>query len=312
MDGLLIPLPVLALLCFGITVAYASVGLGGGTAYTALLAILGAGYQMIPTISLLLNVVVTTIGSLIFLRARHGRLSLIVPFVSTSVPTAYVGGLLPVSPDLFYGVLWGTLVLVVVRIFVWDDAALDLALTRPMEILLSLVLGTGLGLVAGIVGIGGGIYLVPLILILGLGTEREAAAAGAVFTWTNSVAGLAARVQRLSVDWVEFAPLAGAVGRGGRARGVDGRLLALAAHDAAGARGHRAPRHRAPDRRRVFGVTPPPTVYGPATGTGLPTHRDAHTTPSATRERPSRLLRRMLPIPTQIRPSRSSMRLSRP
>ena len=214
MDELLIPIPALALLCFGITVAYASVGLGGGTAYTALLAILGASYQMIPTISLLLNVVVTTIGSLVFLGARHGRAALILPFVSTSVPAAYVGGLLPVSPDLFYGVLWGTLVLVAVRIFVWDDVALDISLTRFAVILLSLALGTGLGLVAGLVGIGGGIYLVPLILILGLGTEREAAAAGAVFTWINSVAGLAARVQRLSVDWIELAPLTGAVAVG--------------------------------------------------------------------------------------------------
>jgi len=214
MDELLIPIPALALLCFGITVAYASVGLGGGTAYTALLAILGASYQMIPTISLMLNVVVTTIGSLIFLRARHGRISLIVPFVSTSVPAAYVGGLLPVSPNLFYGLLWGTLVLVAVRIFVWNDVALDISLTRFAEILLSLALGTGLGLGAGIVGIGGGIYLVPLILILGLGTEREAAAAGAVFTWINSVAGLAARVQRLAVDWTDLAPLGGAVAVG--------------------------------------------------------------------------------------------------
>ena len=214
MDGLHIPIPALALLCFSITVAYASVGLGGGTAYTALLAILGASYQMIPTISLLLNVVVTTIGSLIFLQARHGRAALIVPFVSTSVPAAYVGGLLPVSPDLFYGLLWGTLALVALRIFVWEDAALDITLARPAQILLSLALGTGLGLVAGIVGIGGGIYLVPLILILGLGTEREAAAAGAVFTWINSVAGLAARVQRLAVDWGQLAPLAGAVAVG--------------------------------------------------------------------------------------------------
>lgn len=214
MEDLLLSIPALALLCFGITVAYASVGLGGGTAYTALLAILGAGHQMIPTVSLLLNVVVTTIGSLIFLRARHGRAALIVPFVCTSVPAAYVGGLLPVSADFFYGLLLATLVLVAVRIFVWEDAALDLDLTRSAEILVSLVLGTILGVIAGIVGIGGGIYLVPLILILGLGTEREAAAAGAVFTWINSVAGLAARVQRLSVDWTALTPLAGAVAVG--------------------------------------------------------------------------------------------------
>lgn len=214
MDGLLIPFLLFAGLCFGIALAYSSVGLGGGTAYTALMAILGVSYQMIPTVSLLLNVVVTSIGSLIFLQARHGRMSLILPFIGTSVPAAYVGGLLPVSPDLFYGVLWGSLVLVAVRIFVWEDTTLDLDMRREQEIAVSLVLGTGLGLVVGIVGIGGGIYLFPIILILGLGTEREAAAASSVFTWINSGAGLAARVQRLAVDWAELAPLAGAVGVG--------------------------------------------------------------------------------------------------
>lgn len=214
MDALLIPLPLFALLCFGITLAYSSVGLGGGTAYTALMAILGVGYQMIPTVSLLLNVVVTTIGSLIFLQARHGRVGLILPFVSTSVPAAYVGGSLAVSPDVFYGLLLITLVLVAVRIFIWDDTALTLRLNRTQEITLSLALGTGLGLVVGIVGIGGGIYLFPLILILGLGTEREAAAASSVFTWINSGAGLAARLQRVAVDWIELAPLVGAVAVG--------------------------------------------------------------------------------------------------
>lgn len=214
MDGLLISISLLAVLFFGVTVAYASVGLGGGTAYTSLLAILGASYQMIPTVSLLLNVVVTTIGSVVFLRARHGRLSLIFPFVVTSVPAAYIGGALPISADVFYGLLLVTLALVAARIFIWHDTALDLELSRSLEIVLSLILGTGLGLVAGIVGIGGGIYLVPIILILGLGTEREAAAAGAVFTWINSVAGLAARVRLLSVDWIELAPVVGAVAVG--------------------------------------------------------------------------------------------------
>jgi uncharacterized membrane protein YfcA len=127
------------------------------------------------------------------------------------VPAAYIGGSLPVSPDVFYGLLLVTLALVAARIFIWHDTALDLELSRSFEVVLSLVLGTGLGLVAGI---GGGIYLVPIILILGIGTEREAAAAGAVFTWINSVAGLAARMRFISVDWIELAPLAGAVADG--------------------------------------------------------------------------------------------------
>ncbi|WP_103029237.1 hypothetical protein [Salinibacter altiplanensis] len=141
---------------------------------------------MIPIVSLLLNVVVTTIGSLLFLRARHGWMSLTLSFVVTSVPAAYVGGLLPVSPGLFYGLLWATLLLVAVCIFVWEDAALDLTWRRSWKTVVSLVVGT----------------------------EREAAAAGAVFTWINSVTGLTARVQRLSVDGDALLPLAGAVAVG--------------------------------------------------------------------------------------------------
>lgn len=215
MDQLVISMPLLVLLCFSIAVAYSSVGLGGGTAYTGLLVIVGAGYETIPTVSLLLNVVVTGIGTVIFLRARHGRLRLILPFVSTSVPAAYVGGWLPVPPDVFYVVLLVTLVLVGIRLCTGKGVQRDLPLGRAGVLVLSLSLGTVLGLLAGVVGIGGGIYLVPLVILLGLGTEREAAAAGVVFTGINSVAGLAARVQRLPVDWAELAPLAVAVAVGG-------------------------------------------------------------------------------------------------
>ncbi len=202
------------MLFFGVSVAYAAVGLGGGTAYTALLVIFGASYQAIPTVSLSLNVIATTVGSFIFLQARHGRASLMGPFVLTSVPAAYVGGSLPVAPDVFYGVLFVTLVLVVLRIFAGHRVALDWELSRRQQVGLSLGIGTVLGLLAGIVGIGGGIYLVPLIIIFDLGTEREAAACGVVFTWINSVSGLAARMQHYAVEAADLLPLAVAVGLG--------------------------------------------------------------------------------------------------
>jgi len=82
-------------------------------------------------------------------------------------------------------------------------------------VVISLVAGSILGLVAGIVGIGGGIYLVPLIIILGLGTEKEAAACGAIFTWLNSFTGLVSRLQYNSINLENYIPLIIAVIAGG-------------------------------------------------------------------------------------------------
>lgn len=206
---------VLALLFFGVSLAYSSVGLGGGTSYTALMALCGVSYLMIPTTALTLNLMVTFIGSINFIRKRHARLRIILPFLITSVPMSYVGGSLKVPKEAFYWVLMISLVFVAVRIYGWDSASLKLDLGKTQRVVVSLIVGATLGLAAGIVGIGGGIYLVPLIIILDLGSPKEAAAAGAMFIWVNSLAGLIARFQYQPVNLVEFAPLVLAVGFGG-------------------------------------------------------------------------------------------------
>jgi uncharacterized membrane protein YfcA len=186
--------------------SYASVGLGGGSSYTALLAIFGAGVTTIPMVSLTLNVLVTTVGSIVFLLQRHARLRLIAPFLISSIPFAYVGGMLHLPKILFYLLLVISLIFAAMRIYFPQE-------TKPLELdnrgkfFLALGCGAILGLVAGIVGIGGGVYLVPLILLLGLGTAKEAAACGAFFIWVNSVAGLAARLQYNSIDLVPYMPL---------------------------------------------------------------------------------------------------------
>ncbi|ARA92001.1 hypothetical protein AWN76_001670 [Rhodothermaceae bacterium RA] len=215
MDDLWLSPYVLAILFFGITVAYASVGLGGGTAYTALLAIAGADHQMIPTLSLALNVIVTTVGSVAFLQQGHGRLRLILPFLLTSVPASYLGGRIELPEEPFYWLLVGTLAVVGVRILLRDRLTQTATLTPRQQLAVSLGLGVVLGLIAGLVGIGGGIYVVPLIIMLGLGTEREAAACGAVFTWANSAAGLTAHLQQHPVPWADVLPLIAAVLLGG-------------------------------------------------------------------------------------------------
>lgn len=187
--------------------AYSSVGLGGGSSYVALLAIFGFSVAAIPMVSLTLNLLVTSVASYNFIRRRHALPDLIAPFLVLSIPMAYLGGAMQVPKDIFYGVLLLSLCLVAVRIYFWHDAVFNIRVGKTGRLLISVLAGALLGLFAGIVGIGGGILLVPLIIILGLGTSRQAAACGAIFVWLNSLAGLASRLQFHDVNWLDYTPL---------------------------------------------------------------------------------------------------------
>lgn len=205
----------LAILFFIVAFIYSSVGLGGGSSYTALMAIFGMNSLAIPMISLSLNIFVTSIGSFNFIRNKHAKIKLILPFLLSSIPMAYFGGTLNVEKELFYWILLISLVFVAARIYIWQNISLKLDLNKNEKIIISLIAGSVLGLIAGIVGIGGGIYLVPLIIILGLGTEKEAAACGAIFIWLNSASGLLSRLQYNSIDLTNYIPLIVAVIVGG-------------------------------------------------------------------------------------------------
>ncbi len=207
MEEVIISPYFLAALFFVVALAYSSVGLGGGSSYTALMAIFGVNFLAIPTVSLTLNLVVTTVGSYNYIRNRHARMGLIVPFFITSIPMSYIGGSLHVQKEIFYWLLLLSLVVAVLRIYVWENVSVTLPLQKKGRICLALCCGAILGLFAGVVGIGGGIYLVPLIIILGLGSAKEAAASGAIFIWVNSLAGIIARSQFNRIDMVDFMPL---------------------------------------------------------------------------------------------------------
>lgn len=205
----------LAVLFFVVAFIYSSVGLGGGSSYTALMAIFGINTLAIPMVSLSLNIFVTSIGSFNFIRNKHAKLKLILPFLISSIPMAYLGGALQVNKEIFYWVLLISLIFVAARIYLWRNVTIKFNFSQKEKIIISLIAGSVLGLIAGIVGIGGGIYLVPLIIILGLGTEKEAAACGAIFIWLNSCSGLLSRLQYNSIDLTNYIPLIVAVLAGG-------------------------------------------------------------------------------------------------
>ncbi len=198
---------LLALLFLVVAFAYSSVGLGGGSSYTAIMAIFGVSYLAIPTISLSLNLIVTSVGSFNFIRNKYARIRLVLPFFISSIPMSYLGGSLKLQKEIFYWILLVTLIFVALRIYLWENVSLKYNIGKSQQLIISLIAGSLLGLIAGIVGIGGGIYLVPLIIILGLGSEKEAAACGAIFIWVNSMSGIIARLHYNPVNISEFIPL---------------------------------------------------------------------------------------------------------
>lgn len=215
MDEMILSQYFLAGLFFLVAFIYSSVGLGGGSSYTALMAIFGMNALEIPMITLSLNVIVTSIGSYNFIRNKHAKLKLILPFLILSIPMAYLGGALKLPKVLFYWILLVSLLFVAARIYLWQNTTIRFDINQAGKIIISLLTGLILGLISGIVGIGGGIYLVPIIIILGLGTGKQAAACGAIFIWLNSLSGLLSRMQYNSIDILNYIPLIIAVIAGG-------------------------------------------------------------------------------------------------
>ncbi|HEX8298965.1 MAG TPA: sulfite exporter TauE/SafE family protein [Rubricoccaceae bacterium] len=211
---------VLAALFFGAALVYASVGFGGGSAYLALLTLWGWPAADVPTVALVCNLVVVTGGSWHFARAGHVRLRLLAPFLLTSVPAAALGGAAHVPAEALRVVTGVSLAL----------AALALAVrvrqreTVPVEAIPAgrlwgggAAAGALLGGLAGVVGIGGGIFLAPVLYALGWGTPKQIAATASGFILVNSAAGLAGKAAALGgLDVARFWPLALAVIAGGQ------------------------------------------------------------------------------------------------
>lgn len=215
MTELILPIWGIAIVFLLVAVTYAAVGLGGGSSYAALMIVFGFSSVSIPNLSLLLNLIVTTVSCFNFIRRGHLRLELITPFLVLSLPMAWLGGTLQLPESVFRLLMALSLLVVLLRIYAWSDTAVRLRLDRPQLILVALVMGAILGFLAGVIGIGGGIFLIPAILVFGLGTMKQAAACGVVFVWLNSLAGLISRSQYNFVDFSAYLPLILAVLVGG-------------------------------------------------------------------------------------------------
>ena len=214
-DIIIFPPYLFVILFFIIAFFYSAIGLGGGSSYTALMVIFAFSSLIIPIVSLSLNLLVSSISSYNFLRNKHGRWHIIMPFIISAIPCAYFAGMLKVEPKIFIWLLFVSLIIIAIRIYFYKDITLKINLSHQSKKKISFVIGAILGFIAGIVGIGGGIYLVPLIIILGIGHEKEAAASAAVFVFMVSLSGLISRLQYNSIDLTNYVTIIIAVALGG-------------------------------------------------------------------------------------------------
>ena len=209
----LILIPLFAL----VAAAYAAVGLGGGSGYLALMTLAGVPHEIMPSTSLTLNIVVTSAAIFRFGLAGGIRWGLLAPFLVFALPASFVGGLLQVPRQTFLGLLAVALA-VTAAAMLRSAARTDDSIRRPRPLILWTVgslFGTAIGVASGMLGIGGGVFLGPVVLLARWATPRETAAITSVTVLTLSIAGLAAHGMRGSFDPAFVAPLAVAVLVGG-------------------------------------------------------------------------------------------------
>jgi uncharacterized membrane protein YfcA len=201
-------LSLLALLASGMLVAaflYASVGHGGASAYIAAMAIVGIAPAEMRPIALQLNVLVSALATLKFYRAGHFRWSLFWPFAVVSIPAAYFGGAITL-PGTAYKVLVGLVLLYAAWQLWWSArAGEELRPVRRLPVTLAMVIGAVLGVLSGLTGVGGGIFLSPILLLFGWAGTKQTSAVAAPFILVNSLAALAAGYVRNPVPPPDYA-----------------------------------------------------------------------------------------------------------
>ena len=178
---------------------YSSVGFGGGSTYLALLLIWDVPYLIFPVIALFCNIIVVSGNCINYIKAGNINLRILSPFLISSVPLAFIGGLLSINKEVFEILLFTVLtlagVLLLLKFKSFDQKS---EVYKKIPIILSLLIGASIGFVSGVVGIGGGIFLSPILLLIRVDKVKNIATAASLFILINSISGLAGQFTKTS------------------------------------------------------------------------------------------------------------------
>lgn len=214
------PHPELFFFFFLIAFIYSAVGFGGGSGYLAILALYGVGRAEMKLTALVCNIIVVLGGTILFVRRGELPYKKVLPLVVASVPAAFIGARMKVSDATFFMLLGATLMAAGLLLWLQPHRA-DGDNTVQKNTIREVATGGSIGFLSGMVSIGGGIFLAPVLHLLRWDTARHIAATASFFILINSIAGLAGQlsVQVNDASWRQIAMLGGAVLLGGQLGG---------------------------------------------------------------------------------------------
>jgi uncharacterized protein len=191
---------ILSIFFFITAILYSSVGLGGGSTYLALLLIWEVPYYIFPVIALLCNVIVVTGNSINYIKAGNHNFRLLTPFLVGSIPLAFLGGTLSINKEVFEILLFFVLSIAGLLLLIKNKSYEEKNIkVKKLNQLVSLLIGSILGLISGIVGIGGGIFLSPILFLLKADKPKNIITTASLFILINSISGIIGQLTKENV-----------------------------------------------------------------------------------------------------------------
>ena len=201
---------ILSIFFFITAILYSSVGFGGGSTYLALLLIWDIPYYIFPIIALLCNIIVVSGNSFNYIRAGNHNFKLLIPFLIGSIPFAFFGGTLKIEKDIFEILLFFVLSIAGVLLMINNKSyENDNLTTKKLNFIFSFFIGSILGLVSGIVGIGGGIFLSPILFLLKSEKPKIIVTTASLFILINSISGILGQLtkENILIELSNYLPL---------------------------------------------------------------------------------------------------------
>ena len=191
---------ILSILFFITAILYSSVGFGGGSTYLALLLIWDIPYFIFPIIALLCNIIVVSGNSFNYIRAGNHNFKLLLPFLIGSVPLAFLGGTLKIEKDIFEILLFFVLSIAGFLLLINNKSyENNNSIIKRLSFIISLIIGSVLGLISGIVGIGGGIFLSPILFLLKAEKPKIIVTTASLFILINSISGILGQLTKENI-----------------------------------------------------------------------------------------------------------------